>query len=746
MNEIVPKLEQLNVDFPEQVDAIRREVKSFEAAQKAVEDENRDLVIAIVGRVKSGKSSFLNALLFKGESVLPQAATPMTAALTFIRYDETCHAEVEFFSEGDWDKFKDKASNYEKMRLQVRDDLEKEEAEAERKAKRFLRKYTKREITDERINERLRSKLGEDTLAAVELVRMASENGGLNLAEYLGKKQRIDGSTPQELSEKLQDYVGARGRFTPIVCSTTIYLNDPGLKGYCVIDTPGTNDPVISRGKKTQDNLKKADVVLVMSPAGRFFDDSDLRLCSQNLPANGIKDFVILISQFDVSIGEIEDKIDHALSPDARMNEAMRKARADLIGRFRQCISDIARRAAANNNADQEKWDRLLKEEPILVSAKAFILSRHWDSLDDKEKEYLKKFNELIPGFTFAREDLQDFSMMSSVDKRLDRVKEGKEKILAERKNELAVASERHIAELVVEFRDHVKAQLEALEKTDLSKLEAELAAQTKQIEKGRMSLEDVFEEAIHTAHVKFNDILNEVREAKSRYSRLSVETETHQGTNYQQVMRGGFFGGIMDDLFGPKTICQYYTYTTRYADAYQAVEQVDAFASKARRMLEQGIGSAVDIKALQKRIVNVAFELLDGDNGQELDVDVLKSQIKRTVREVTIPDSDFGDVNYAELITSCFAGGRVEDDQIEILKSAQRDALQNVVTDLESRAKEKATAIEESLKRAMSTFVDKLIGDLRKNNEQLAASVKDKAAVCARWKSYLPILEGCLK
>ena len=183
MKVLVEHLQPLEADFAEDVDAIRREVKSFEEAQKAVEDENRELVIAIVGRVKSGKSSFLNALLFNGESVLPQAATPMTAALTFIRYDETCHAEVEFFSKGDWDKFKDKASNYEKMRLQVRDDLEKEEAEAERKAKRFLRKYTKREITDERINEKLRSKLGEDTLAAVELVRMASENGGLNLDE-----------------------------------------------------------------------------------------------------------------------------------------------------------------------------------------------------------------------------------------------------------------------------------------------------------------------------------------------------------------------------------------------------------------------------------------------------------------------------------------------------------------------------------------------------------------------------------
>ena len=71
-------------DFPVNVNEIRSAIKSFVDAKKLAENENRDLTIAIVGRVKSGKSSFLNALVFNGESILPQAATPMTAALTFI--------------------------------------------------------------------------------------------------------------------------------------------------------------------------------------------------------------------------------------------------------------------------------------------------------------------------------------------------------------------------------------------------------------------------------------------------------------------------------------------------------------------------------------------------------------------------------------------------------------------------------------------------------------------------------------
>ena len=66
-----------------------------------IEKENRLLRIGIVGRVKAGKSSLLNALIFEGNNVLPKAATPMTAALTILEYSEQTKAEVEFYSKED---------------------------------------------------------------------------------------------------------------------------------------------------------------------------------------------------------------------------------------------------------------------------------------------------------------------------------------------------------------------------------------------------------------------------------------------------------------------------------------------------------------------------------------------------------------------------------------------------------------------------------------------------------------------
>ena len=66
---------------------IRDFEEKFRRAKNHAEEilnTNRDLKIGIVGQVKAGKSSFLNALIFDGRDILPKAATPMTAALTKI--------------------------------------------------------------------------------------------------------------------------------------------------------------------------------------------------------------------------------------------------------------------------------------------------------------------------------------------------------------------------------------------------------------------------------------------------------------------------------------------------------------------------------------------------------------------------------------------------------------------------------------------------------------------------------------
>ena len=89
--------------------------------QSAIES-GRNLRIAIVGQMKAGKSSFLNALLFPVD-VLPKAATPMTAALTKIAYAPKPYVEIEFYSHADWQQIEENAQEYTRQYLEKESEL-----------------------------------------------------------------------------------------------------------------------------------------------------------------------------------------------------------------------------------------------------------------------------------------------------------------------------------------------------------------------------------------------------------------------------------------------------------------------------------------------------------------------------------------------------------------------------------------------------------------------------------------------
>lgn len=78
MEQMLSALHQAGLSQEESV-GLERIRKELYRKQKNLERQGRLLQIGIMGQIKSGKSSFLNALLFQGRAVLPKAATPKTA-------------------------------------------------------------------------------------------------------------------------------------------------------------------------------------------------------------------------------------------------------------------------------------------------------------------------------------------------------------------------------------------------------------------------------------------------------------------------------------------------------------------------------------------------------------------------------------------------------------------------------------------------------------------------------------------
>ncbi|GAA7431474.1 hypothetical protein ID0992_13210 [Helicobacter pylori] len=277
-----------------------KKTEELEKTIKELQDKDRDLKVGIIGHVKAGKSSLLNALFFEGKDVLPKAATPMTASLTVLKYAKNLGAEVEFYSQKDISELKNEHERYErefqrivdeKVKEQKQNFLNKAKSGIIEGAKKFGKVFSNNKSDKEAPKEKTLSD-GEILEKARRIAKHElSENAKLDSShdQYerikkstLMNTEKIDphiqAHNLEELSQKLLQFVGANGKYMPHTKAVQISLNNPNLKDLEVIDTPGVNDPIASREERTKALLKDCHVVFIVSPSGQFLTDSDMDL------------------------------------------------------------------------------------------------------------------------------------------------------------------------------------------------------------------------------------------------------------------------------------------------------------------------------------------------------------------------------------------------------------------------------------------------------------------------------------
>lgn len=279
-----------------------------EAREKEIIDKiNNDvLTLGVIGQMKCGKSTFLNAFVF-GDTVLPSATTPMTAALSVITYGENKKLVAEFYTPDEW-------------------------AEQKLQASRSLEEVAGNAVEESKVK------------AAKELVAKSANLPG-NVSFFLGKTQ-------DDTFKNLKEYVGADGKFVSITKSVTIYYPHEYLKGVEIVDTPGFNDPIVSREERTKEFLKKADVILLMLYASRAFDSTDRSILFKNVRQCGIGKILIGVNKYDIAYGNGETE-------------------SQIISNVKEQIGK-----ACAETGDETMSALVTENEPILLSAEMSLLSQ----------------------------------------------------------------------------------------------------------------------------------------------------------------------------------------------------------------------------------------------------------------------------------------------------------------------------------------------------------------------------------
>ncbi len=300
--------------------------EELEKTLKEMQAKDRDLKVGIIGRVKAGKSSLLNALIFEGVEVLPKAATPMTASLTILKYADTLSAEVEFYSPKDIAELKNEHARYEReFQRKVDEEVkkQKEKQSLSNRAKEGLKNlskvFSKNKSTEEAPKENIlsdeeivkraeriaKNELEKDTklVSSYDQYERMKKSGLINTEKL---DPRIQANSLQDLNQKLLQFVGADGKYMPYTKAVRISLNNPNLKDLEVIDTPGVNDPIASREEHTKALLKDCDVVFIVSPSGQFLTDSDMDLFDRVSNKEGLQEIYFVASQADSAVSFYE--------------------------------------------------------------------------------------------------------------------------------------------------------------------------------------------------------------------------------------------------------------------------------------------------------------------------------------------------------------------------------------------------------------------------------------------------------
>ena len=380
--------------FNEKINAIpTKGNRTLENAIKALKDEFADkerssdinladnsvLKIGIVGQVKSGKSSFLNALFFDGENILPRASTPMTAGLTVLKYGDTNKFIVEYFSEKEWKLFEDKAEEYNKL-IQIGKDNNKD---------------NNPKLTDSDIEKMLG--IDETMKSAKEMVSKCTRSARANIQKVPKKEEKSFGHY-SELQNILEDYVGANGRLTPIVKCLTLELNDERLKDLQIVDTPGVNDPILSREKRTHQFLQECHGVFLLSNSTSFFTAPDVNFLVNRIGSQGIGTVVLIGSMLD-----------------AGLMDASGKYKDDLGNAIEYVKNSLKKQYERNiQNSDFNGDDPILDFNSSIGYSIAKKGRSRWDSM---EAHVVDRMRELYPSYFDTDDDIKEmFSVLANID------------------------------------------------------------------------------------------------------------------------------------------------------------------------------------------------------------------------------------------------------------------------------------------------------------------------------------------
>jgi len=676
--------------------------------------ESRKLRMGVIGAVKAGKSSFLNALIFNGQHYLPKAATPMTAALTKISYSDSPKAIIHFYIQSDWQDIEEYSRIYDEK---LSEEYNKYQEQIVRNTEYSMQDVSvdyKVPMSIDEFEKTFRAgKIEERYKSAKELTSMVKDE---DILSYLDKEKEITG----DIIEKLQDYVGAEGRYTPIVNFVEIQINDPALKDLEIVDTPGLNDPIVSRGIMTKQLLRQCDVVLLLSPCSQFMDSGTMTLMANNLPNAGVKDIILIGSKFDSGIlNESQDSFKIAY------NNSIKSYRDQFIKNMKE---------AKKHTRHIDILHKMLPENIKFISSTCFSISKKIKNNQELDAHERHIYNKLHEFNDFEDIYFSSLGGMSKVKETLEDIRRRKEEIVNTKDSELIEnACSQHLS-ILEQIRKETESSKMQLRELSIEELENKSKIISNCIDYSRSKIAYIFDRASINCDEKVQRLLPELVIEIKKHQDIKIEKSNKKEYH---TLRKGLFGWIVEDVPVDTVIN-----TANTADVIQNIKNYSAQCQKNINDAFVNIFNKEEISHKIKDVVLTAFQ----KSQKDFDEDEILYPLQNLLAKISIPRFNVEYTKYIDEVEIRFPNYDVKGNYIHTLSGLQARLLDQMEKEVREQLLLNTKNIKNTLKTQAGTFSDQIEKGFCGELEKLKMQIKEKEYYIEEYKNFTVTIQDFQK
>ncbi|MGN1319057.1 MAG: dynamin family protein [Lachnospirales bacterium] len=706
---------------------IKAEAEEFSDKLNKIKEDGRNLKLGIVGEIKAGKSSFLNALLFDGKDFLPKAPTPMTAALTRISYSDKPKTKVVFYSERDWQTIEDKAEKYNNK---IKEEYKKyEENLKNRESKKNINISNKK---SEKEFERIyRANMPTEWTACKEVYDMAKD---IDVYKYLGTEKEIEqNGDDKEYENALYDYVGAKGRFTPIVKYTEIQKKNEMLKGIEVVDTPGLNDPILSRSRVTQKFLNECDAVFLLSYCGQFLGEEDINFIMSTLPNDGINEAVLIGSKFDSAILQFPER-------NATFKRAYLMTKMICEEQAEENISDCIK-----NNSRKVIENIKAALPPICISSIAYTASlklKNNEGLSPDEELLVANMKRRFSDYENTPETLEGLSNITNVrEKVFNETVDKKEKIIKGKIDSFWESRYNKFLSNLEGIGIQARENLKLLKNNDKEELENRLNVMKGKLDSVRTVVKNMFERAAINTAREVADMTNEIYKEMGNNLRFEIKTQNETKTIYSHTT------GL---LFWKKDHYRDVTTIHHIASIVDVEENIKRYNTRYLDIINYNFKDILKIDELKSKVKDKVIDAFDTSNRNfnedEMLIPLDNALEKIVIQDVTMDIGKYLNMLDEELTGVISAGEIVKNDNIHILKKAQNRILNIMSEDFVEDVRKRGKEIENQLNVQAAVFIDDIVTKLEENNRKVQEQLDNKIENIKKYESFIKTVDESKK